>query len=141
VAEEIVLGEISTGASNDLERVTEIARQMVTQYGMSEKLGPMQYGSRQGQVFLGKDLSSEQNYSDRVAYEIDEEMKKIIESCHERTRQILTERRDRLEALAQRLLEKETVDEDEIRSIMSGGADGADQPAADPTDSTDEDPS
>ncbi|MDQ0190138.1 ATP-dependent zinc metalloprotease FtsH [Alicyclobacillus cycloheptanicus] len=141
VAEEIVLGEISTGASNDLERVTEIARQMVTQYGMSEKLGPMQYGSRQGQVFLGKDLSSEQNYSDRVAYEIDEEMKKIIESCHERTRQILTERRDRLEALAQRLLEKETVDEDEIRSIMSGGADGGEPPAADSTDSKDEDPS
>ncbi|MBX5437021.1 MAG: ATP-dependent zinc metalloprotease FtsH [Alicyclobacillaceae bacterium] len=118
VAEEIVLGEISTGASNDLERVTAIARQMVTEYGMSEKLGPMQFGSRQGQVFLGKDLSSEPNYSDRVAYEIDEEMKRIIESCHERTRQILTERRDKLEALAQLLLEKETVDETEIRELM-----------------------
>ncbi|MCL6548714.1 MAG: ATP-dependent zinc metalloprotease FtsH, partial [Alicyclobacillus sp.] len=115
VAEEIVLGEISTGASNDLERVTSIARQMVTEYGMSEKLGPMQFGSRQGQVFLGKDLSSEPNYSDRVAYEIDEEMKRIVESCHERTRRILTERRDKLEALAQLLLEKETVDENEIR--------------------------
>lgn len=120
VAEELVLGEISTGASNDLERVTEIARQMVTQYGMSERLGPMQFGSRQGQVFLGKDLSSDQNYSDQVAYEIDAEMKRIIEECHDRTRKILTERHDRLEALAQRLLDKETVDEDEIRRIMSG---------------------
>ncbi|WDL98975.1 ATP-dependent zinc metalloprotease FtsH [Alicyclobacillus sp. ALC3] len=120
VAEEIVLGEISTGASNDLERVTEIARQMVTQYGMSKKLGPMQFGSRQGQVFLGKDLSTEQNYSDRVAYEIDEEMKSIIESCHERTRTILTEQRAKLDALAAALLERETVDEDEIRGILGG---------------------
>lgn len=118
VAEEIVLGEISTGASNDLERVTSIARQMITEYGMSERLGPMQFGSRQGQVFLGKDLSIEPNYSDRIAYEIDEEMKSIIESCHERTRQILTERRNKLEALAQLLLEKETIGEDEIRGLM-----------------------
>jgi len=118
VAEEIAFGEISTGASNDLERVTAIARQMVTEYGMSEKLGPMQYGSRQGQVFLGKDLSSEPNYSDQVAYEIDEEMKQIVESCHAKTRDILTERRDRLEALALLLLEKETADEEEIKNAM-----------------------
>lgn len=118
VAEEIVLGEISTGASNDLERVTSIARQMITEYGMSERLGPMQFGSRQGQVFLGKDLSIEPNYSDRIAYEIDEEMKSIIESCHARTRQILTERRNKLEALAQLLLEKETIGEEEIRGLM-----------------------
>jgi len=118
VAEEIVLGEISTGASNDLERVTGIARSMVTEYGMSEKLGPMQYGSRQGQVFLGKDISSEPNYSDQVAYEIDEEMKEIIESCHRRTIDILTTRRDKLDGLANRLLEIETIDEEEIRSVM-----------------------
>ncbi len=118
VAEEITFGEISTGASNDLERVTGIARQMVTEYGMSSKLGPMQYGSRQGQVFLGKDISSEPNYSDRVAYEIDEEMKEIVETCHARTRQILTERRNKLEALAQLLLDKETIDEEEIRNVM-----------------------
>lgn len=118
VAEEIVLGEISTGASNDLERVTNIARQMVTEYGMSSRLGPMQYGSRQGQVFLGKDLSNEANYSDQVAFEIDQEMKEIVESCHERTRRILTERRDKLDGLANLLLEKETIDEDEIRNLM-----------------------
>ncbi|MCL6454572.1 MAG: ATP-dependent zinc metalloprotease FtsH [Alicyclobacillus sp.] len=120
VAEEIVLGEVSTGASNDLERVTGIARQMVTEYGMSEKLGPMQFGNRSGggQVFLGRDLSLEPNYSDKVAYEIDEEMKRIVESCHQRTHDILTKRRDKLEGLAQLLLEKETVDEEEIRQVM-----------------------
>ncbi|MFD1673625.1 ATP-dependent zinc metalloprotease FtsH [Alicyclobacillus fodiniaquatilis] len=119
VAEEIVLGEISTGASNDLERVTAIVRQMITEYGMSEKLGPMQYGSRQGgQVFLGRDIQSEQNYSDKVAFEIDEEMKDIVESCYERTREILTKKRACLDALANRLLEKETLDEAEIRDIM-----------------------
>ncbi|WAH42226.1 ATP-dependent zinc metalloprotease FtsH [Alicyclobacillus fastidiosus] len=119
VAEEIVLGEISTGASNDLERVTGIARSMITEYGMSEKLGPVQYGSRQGgQVFLGKDLQGEPNYSDQVAFEIDREMKEIVETCYERTRKILTDKRACLDALANRLLEKETVDEEEIREIM-----------------------
>lgn len=120
VAEEIVLGEISTGASNDLQRVTSIARQMVTEYGMSDKLGPMQFGSRQGQgqVFLGRDLSMEPNYSDRVANEIDEEMKNFVESCHERVRTLLLEHRDKLEAMAQLLLEKETIDEEEIRNVM-----------------------
>ncbi|MCL6444763.1 MAG: ATP-dependent zinc metalloprotease FtsH [Alicyclobacillus sp.] len=118
VAEEIVFGEISTGASNDLERVTAIARQMVTEYGMSEKLGPMQFGSRQGQVFLGKDLSSEPNYSDQVAYQIDEEMKAIIEACHARTKQILMEKRHKLDELAELLLEKETIDEEAIKELM-----------------------
>lgn len=118
VAEEIVLGEVSTGASNDLERVTGIVRQMVTEYGMSRELGPMQYGSRQGQVFLGKDISSEQNYSDQVAYMIDEEMKRIVETCHQRTKAILTERRNKLDGLAELLLDKETVDEEQIRELM-----------------------
>ena len=122
VAEEIVLGEISTGASNDLERVTNIARQMVTEYGMSTKLGPMQYGSRQGQPFLGKELSSEANYSDQVAFEIDEEMKNIVEDCHDRTRQILADHRDKLDGLANLLLEKETVNEETIRALMEGEA-------------------
>lgn len=119
VAEEIVLGEISTGASNDLERVTGIARHMITEYGMSSKLGPMQYGSKQGsQVFLGKELQGDQNYSDQVAFEIDQEMKEIVETCHERTRNILTSKRACLDALADTLLEKETVDEEQIRTIM-----------------------
>lgn len=123
VAEEIVLGEVSTGASNDLERVTSIARQMITEYGMSERLGLMQYGSRQGgQVFLGKDLQGEANYSDQVAFEIDQEMKEIVEACHTRTRNILTEKRACLDGLANLLLEKETVDEEQVREIMTANA-------------------
>jgi cell division protease FtsH len=118
IAEEIVFGEVSTGASNDLERVTGIARQMVTQYGMTERLGPLQYGSRQGQVFLGKDFSSEANYSDRVAYEIDDEMKSIVESCYDRTKKLLNLHRDKLDALAKLLLEIETIDEEQIKQIM-----------------------
>ncbi|GMA50508.1 ATP-dependent zinc metalloprotease FtsH [Alicyclobacillus contaminans] len=120
VAEEIVFGEISTGAHNDLQQVTQIARQMVTEYGMSEKLGPMQFGNRQGsgQVFLGRDLSVEPNYSDQVAYQIDEEMKRIVEECHEITRKVLMEHRDKLDKLANVLLEKETLVEEEIQAIM-----------------------
>ncbi len=120
VAEEIVFGEISTGAHNDLQHVTQIARQMVTEYGMSDKLGPMQFGSRQGsgQVFLGRDLSVEPNYSDQVAYEIDAEMKRIVEECHERTRKVLLEHRDKLDKLANILLEKETLVEEEIKEVM-----------------------
>ncbi|MDI9260782.1 ATP-dependent zinc metalloprotease FtsH [Alicyclobacillus sendaiensis] len=119
VAEEIVFGEISTGASNDLERVTNIARQMITEYGMSDRLGPLQYGSRAGgAIFLGRDLQGEPNYSDQVAYEIDQEMREIVETCHERTRRILTEKRMALDALAERLLEKETLDGEEVKEIL-----------------------
>lgn len=122
VAEEIVLNEVSTGASNDLERVTAIARQMVTEFGMSKKLGLMQYGSRQGQVFLGKDISSDQNYSDQVAFLIDEEMKRIVGECYQRTRDLLTNKRHKLDALAQLLLDTETVDEDQIRQLMESAS-------------------
>ncbi|MDI3328281.1 MAG: ATP-dependent zinc metalloprotease FtsH [Alicyclobacillaceae bacterium] len=121
VAEQLVLGEISTGAHNDLERATEIVRRMVTEFGMSEKLGPMQFGHRQGQVFLGRDIAHEQNYSDAIAYEIDKEMRRIIDECYRRTEQVLTEHRDKLELLAQTLLERETVDAEEIKQLMEYG--------------------
>lgn len=121
VAEEIVLGEISTGASNDLERITDIVRRMVMEFGMSSKLGPMQFGHRQGQVFLGRDLGSEQNYSDTIAYEIDKEMREIVESCYDRTRKLLTEHRDKLDLLAQTLLEYETLDGEQINQLMEHG--------------------
>lgn len=123
VAEEITFGEISTGASNDLERVTQLARSMVTEYGMSAKMGPMHYGGSQGQVFLGKEFSSDQNYSDQVAYDIDNEMKSIVEECHKRTLDLLTERKQQLEDLANLLLDKETIDEEEIRAVMEGRLD------------------
>ncbi|MCY0902540.1 MAG: ATP-dependent zinc metalloprotease FtsH [Firmicutes bacterium] len=121
VAEEIVLGEISTGASNDLERVTDIVRRMIMEFGMSSRLGPMQFGHRQGQVFLGRDIGSEQNYSDAIAYEIDKEMRTMVDECYERTRQILTEHREKLEILAQTLLEQETLDGEQVRQLMEYG--------------------
>ncbi len=121
VAEEIVLGEISTGASNDLERVTEVVRRMITEFGMSDRLGPMQFGHRQGQVFLGRDITSEQNYSDAIAFEIDKEMRVIVDECYERCRTLLREHRSKLDLLAETLLEKETLDGEQIRQLMEYG--------------------
>jgi len=121
VAEELVFGDVSTGAHNDFERATEIARRMVTEFGMSEKLGPMQFGRGQGEVFLGRDFARERNYSDKVAYEIDQEIRHIIQTCYERCKQLLTEHYDELELLAQTLLEKETLDEHEIKTLIKTG--------------------
>ncbi len=121
VAEEIFLGEISTGASNDLERVTETVRRMITEFGMSDRLGPLQFGHRQGQVFLGRDIASEPNYSDAIAFEIDKEMRSVVDDCYERTRHLLTEKRDKLELLATTLLEKETLDGEQVRQLMEYG--------------------
>ncbi|MBL0385379.1 ATP-dependent zinc metalloprotease FtsH [Tumebacillus sp. ITR2] len=122
VAEEIVLGEISTGASNDLERVTAIARSMVTEYGMTDSLGNLQYGHRQGgQVFLGRDINAEQNYSDTIALEIDKEMRRIIDQSYNVTKDVLTKHRDQLDLLAQVLLQKETIDKATIDSLMEKG--------------------
>ncbi len=122
VAEEIVFGEVSTGAHNDFQRATSIARKMVTEYGMSDKLGPMQFGQPQGgQVFLGRDINSEQNYSDKIAYEIDTEIQNIIKTCYERARNILTENRDKLDLIANTLLEIETLDAEQIRHLADHG--------------------
>lgn len=121
VAEEIVLGEVSTGAHNDFQRATGIARSMVTEYGMSDKLGPMQFGQSQGEVFLGRDFSSEQNYSESIAYEIDKEMQYIIKEQYERTKEILTERRELLDLIATTLLEVETLDAEQILHLEEHG--------------------
>ncbi|WP_060204374.1 ATP-dependent zinc metalloprotease FtsH [Sporosarcina koreensis] len=122
VAEEVVLGEVSTGAHNDFQRATGIARSMVTEYGMSDKLGPMQFGQAQGgNVFLGRDFNSEQNYSDSIAYEIDQEMQSIIKDQYERTRQILTENRNLLDLIATTLLEVETLDAEQINHLKDHG--------------------
>jgi cell division protease FtsH len=122
VAEEIVFGEVSTGAHNDFQRATAIARKMVTEYGMSEKLGPLQFGQAQGgQVFLGRDIHNEQNYSDKIAYEIDMEIQTFIKQSYERAKQILTENRDKLELVAQTLLEVETLDAAQIKHLVDTG--------------------
>ncbi|MEH6890945.1 ATP-dependent zinc metalloprotease FtsH [Bacillus sp. JJ864] len=122
VAEEVVFGEVSTGAHNDFQRATGIARRMVTEFGMSDKLGPMQFGSSQGgQVFLGRDFHSEQNYSDAIAHEIDMEMQSIMKECYARAKQILTENRDKLDIIANTLLEVETLDAEQINHLCEHG--------------------
>ncbi len=119
VAEQITLDDISTGASNDIQRATEIARDMVTKYGFSKKLGPVNYSSGD-EVFLGKDFSTRQNYSEEVASEIDEEIKAIIEDAYVECEKILTENRDMLETVAKALLEVETLDGEQFEALCSG---------------------
>jgi cell division protease FtsH len=122
VSEEIVFGEVSTGAHNDFQRATGIARRMVTEFGMSDKLGPLQFGQAQGgQVFLGRDFHNEQNYSDAIAYEIDLEIQRIIKECYEKARKVLTENREKLNVIANTLLEVETLDAEQIRHLADHG--------------------
>ncbi|MBD3108985.1 ATP-dependent zinc metalloprotease FtsH [Bacillus sp. AGMB 02131] len=122
VAEEIVFGEVSTGAHNDFQRATGIARRMVTEFGMSDKLGPLQFGQSQGgQVFLGRDFNNDQNYSDAIAYEIDLEIQRIIKECYAKAKDILTENRDKLDLIANTLLEVETLDAEQIKSLCDHG--------------------
>ncbi|MBU8881397.1 ATP-dependent zinc metalloprotease FtsH [Bacillus sp. FJAT-29790] len=122
VAEEIAFGEVSTGAHNDFQRATGIARRMVTEFGMSDKLGPLQFGQSQGgQVFLGRDFNNDQNYSDAIAYEIDQEIQRIIKECYEKARKVLTENRDKLDLIANTLLEVETLDADQIKHLFDHG--------------------
>ena len=125
-AEEIVFGKVTTGASNDLEQVTRLARAMVTSLGMSEKLGPLTFGQRDELVFLGREINEQRNYSDEIAYEIDMEVRRLVTEAHERALKVLTEHRDKLEFLAQRLLEIETLDYNEFTAIMTGSTSAPD---------------
>ena len=121
VAEEIIFGEVSTGAHNDFQRATSIVRKMVTEYGMSDKIGPVQFNGSSDQVFLGRDMQSEAGYSDAIAYEIDQEMQSMINLCYEKAREILTENKEKLELIAQTLLEVETLNEAQIKSLFETG--------------------
>ena len=118
-AEELVFADPSTGASDDIEKATSIARRMVMEYGMSDELGPMQYGRPSGEVFLGRDYSRQQDYSDQVAAFIDAEVRKMINAAHEEARMILEHHSDALERMVEVLLEKETVDRQEVGEIFS----------------------
>jgi len=130
VAEEIKFREVSTGAQNDLERATKIARSMVTEYGMSEKLGPVNYSGEHRPLFLGQEYAPQQGaYSERVASEIDAEVQRIIREAHAEVKKILTDKRDRLELLAQTLLEKEVVEREELEEILNGKKEQAVRPA------------
>ena len=119
VAEELVLGDISTGASNDIERASKIARDMVTKYGMSEKLGTITFGSGQEEVFLGRDFATQKNFSEETSGLIDEEVKRIIDTAYNAARQILSENIGKLHDVANVLLEKEKIDGEEFQSIMN----------------------
>jgi cell division protease FtsH len=122
VAEETVFGDITTGASNDLERVTELARKMVKRYGMSDKLGAMTFGQKEELVFLGREISEQRDYSEATAQEIDSEVQRLIAEAHDRAAKVLSEQRDRLVAVATRLMEVETLDSDEFEAIMNSVA-------------------
>ncbi len=121
-AEEIVFGEITTGASNDLEKVTATAKQMVMRFGMSERLGPRVFGHDRTQPFLGREFSSEPDYSDEIAREIDDEIRRIVEIAHQSARDILTENREKLDRISSILLERETIDADQFLALLDGAA-------------------
>jgi len=117
-AEEIVFDDITSGAGNDIERVTQIARQMVTRLGMSSEMGPMVYGQKEELIFLGREISEQRDYSEAVAEQIDREVRKLVSEAHERARAILTEYRDKLDAVAGKLLEVETLTKEEFEQIF-----------------------
>jgi cell division protease FtsH len=117
-AEELVFDDITSGASNDLERVTRMARAMVTRLGMSEELGPMVYGQKEELIFLGREISEQRDYSEAVAEQIDKEVRRLVSEAYEKARQILIEYRDKLDAVAERLLEQETLTREEFEEIF-----------------------
>ncbi len=121
VAEEMVFGEITTGDQNDIERATKIARRMVCEYGMSERLGPLTLGQKQGEVFLGGDFAANPDYSDQVAYEIDQEVRRLVDDAYARAADILEKNRDRLERIASALMERETLEKEELELLLEGG--------------------
>src|SRR4051812_12709337 len=133
-AEEIIFDEITTGASNDLEKVTATAKQMVMRFGMSERLGPRVFGHDHGQPFLGREFSSEPDYSDEIAREIDDEIRRIVESAHQRAKDILTEHRESLGRISQILVRRETIEKEEFEQLLAGKSEvdvfGSEEPPA-----------
>jgi cell division protease FtsH len=121
-AEEIVFAEITTGASNDLEKVTATAKQMVMRFGMSEKLGPRVFGHDHGQPFLGREFSAEPDYSDEIAREIDDEIRRIVEAAHQVAKDILSDRREALTTISELLLKRETIEREEFEALLAGKA-------------------
>ncbi|MFB0545541.1 MAG: ATP-dependent zinc metalloprotease FtsH, partial [Anaerolineae bacterium] len=129
-AEELIFNDVTTGASNDLERVTHIARKMVCEYGMSDKLGPLTFGHKEELVFLGREIGEQRNYSEEVAQEIDREVRYLINEAHQRAKDVLIANRDKLAAIAQRLIEVETIESAEIEEILAQSSVGAQEQAA-----------
>jgi cell division protease FtsH len=124
-AEELVFSEVTTGAENDLEKVTSTAKSMIMRWGMSEKLGPRTLGNRFDQPFLGRDLGHEADYSQEIAREIDDEIRRIIEEAHEKARMVLTERTEELHRISKILLEVETIDREQFLRLLDGESEEA----------------
>ncbi len=119
VSERLVFGDTTTGASNDIEKATDLARRMVTEFGMSDRLGPLAFGKRDEMVFLGREIGEQRNYSDNVAMMIDEEVRAIIDRAYDRATEVLTTHRDRLDRLAEKLIAEETVDSDDFEQLFT----------------------
>jgi cell division protease FtsH len=120
VAEEIVFNEITTGPSNDIERITDMARRMITQYGMSKKLGPLAFGHKEELVFLGREISEQRNYSDEIAYEIDKEVRALVDEAYQRAKEILSNYKDKLIEISELLIERETLEGEEFEHLFEG---------------------
>jgi cell division protease FtsH len=120
LAEEIIFGEeeVTTGASNDLQQVARVAKQMITRFGMSDRLGPVALGRQQGNMFLGRDIMSERDFSEETAAAIDEEVRKLVDTAYSRAKEVLVDNRKVLDEIAQMLIEKETVDAEELQEIL-----------------------
>jgi cell division protease FtsH len=120
IAEEVFMGQMTTGASNDFERATTIARSMVTQWGMSDELGTMVYGENEGEVFLGRSITTHKNVSEATLQKVDQEIRKIIDQQFSLAKKLILDNRDKVEAMAKALMEWETIDADQINDIMAG---------------------
>jgi cell division protease FtsH len=135
-AEELVFHEVTTGAANDLEKVTATSKAMIMRYGMSEKLGPRVLGRSHDQPFLGREMGNDPDYSDEIAREIDDEIRRVIEEAHTRAREVLEQHIDKLHQLSMILIERETIDKDQFERLLAGEDEGTvfvdEQPAAEP---------
>lgn len=120
IAEEVFMNQMTTGASNDFERATDMARQMVTRWGMSDTLGPMVYGENEGEVFLGRSVTTHKNVSESTMQKVDAEVRRIIDEQYALARKLIEENKDKIEVMAKALLEWETIDSDQIKDIMDG---------------------
>ena len=132
IAEEIFMGQMTTGASNDFERATELARNMVTRWGMSDELGPMVYGENEGEVFLGRSVTMHKNVSDTTMQKVDSEIRRIVDQQYALARKLIEDNRDKIEAMAKALLEWETLDAEQINDIMEGRSPRPPKPATPP---------
>jgi len=119
VAEGLIFNEKTTGAQNDIEEATKLARKMVTEYGMSDKLGPLTFGHKEEMVFLGREISEQRNYSEKVAQQIDEEVRNIIQHAHEVAKRILTENKSKLVQIAEKLIVQETLEGEELETLFN----------------------